>query len=85
MWCVNARISNYKPMFRRNLPLLKVESIFCVMSLESVGSTSAGKHGLILSLAKGLSCLSPVWGPEFGLACTGIGSFRTPHILERIG
>lgn len=51
-------------MFRRNLPLLKVESIFSVKTLESVGCTSAGKHGLILSLPKGLSDLSTVWGPE---------------------
>lgn len=61
MWYINARISNYKAMFRRNLPLLKAESIFSVMTLEFVG----GKHWLILTLPKGLSCLSTVWGPAF--------------------
>lgn len=65
MCCVNARTSNYKPMFRMNLPLLKVESIFSVVILESVGCTSAGKHWLILPLPKDLIHLSTVWGPEF--------------------
>lgn len=52
-----------------NLPLLEVESIFSVVSLESVGCASAGKHWLILTLPrchpKGLSHLSTVWGPGF--------------------
>lgn len=65
MCYINARISNYKPMFRMNLPLLKAESIFNVATLESVGCTSSGKHWVILTLPKGLIHLSTVWGPEF--------------------
>lgn len=52
-------------MFRMNLPLLKAESIFSVVTLESVGCTSSGKHWVILTLPKGLIHLSTVWGPEF--------------------
>lgn len=52
-------------MLRGSLTLLKVESIFSVVTLDSVGCTSAAKHWLILTLPKGLSHLSAVWGPEF--------------------
>lgn len=61
---------------RMNLLLLKVESIFTVVSLQSVGSANTGKHSLNLTLPrchpKGLRHLSCVWGSGlewFSLYC----------------
>lgn len=69
MCCIIARISNWKPTFRMNLPLTKVEVFLVLCLLNWMVVPVLEKHYLILTLPrchpKDLSHLSTVWGPEF--------------------